>query len=77
MTAISKALPLSAARPPLLDQYLLACPICAKPGAAHVGHDAEGFPMLVRFVCPTSCTVAAEAVLAACLPRTSDESLTA
>ena len=46
-----------------LDQYLVSCPACAKPGAAHVGWAADGSPVLVRFVCPDSCAVAANDVL--------------
>jgi hypothetical protein len=44
----------------LLEQYLLVCPGCRKPAAAHV--DPAG-PTLVRLVCPDSCVVAADAVL--------------
>jgi hypothetical protein len=50
----------------LLDQYLLTCPSCVKPAAAHVAPalDPVSGPTLVRFVCPDSCAVDDAAVLA-------------
>jgi hypothetical protein len=49
-----------------LEQYLLSCPACAKPGAAHVdwGESDVADPVLVRFVCPDGCPVDAATVLA-------------
>jgi hypothetical protein len=51
----------------LLSQYLLACPGCAQPSAAHVdrrGDLTTSAPVLVRFVCPVGCAVTDAAVLA-------------
>ena len=59
-----------------LDQYLVNCPACAKPAAAHVGRADDGERVLVRFVCPNSCDVVATDVLAA-LPASIEVSLTA
>jgi hypothetical protein len=49
-----------------LEQYLLTCPACAKPGAAHVdrGQSDLADPVLIRFVCPDGCPVDAATVLA-------------
>jgi hypothetical protein len=47
-----------------LDQYLVDCPVCAKPAAAHVGRAEDGQRVLVRFVCVDSCDVLAADVLA-------------
>jgi hypothetical protein len=44
----------------LLAQYLMTCPSCDKPAAAHVDTDAME---LVRFVCPDSCALDAAVVL--------------
>jgi hypothetical protein len=67
-----------AARPAahrLLSQYLLACPGCGEAGAAHVDRDVRDAPVLVRFVCPQSCVVSDQAVLA--LVPAQGEALTA
>jgi hypothetical protein len=64
----AETMPLPLARGRLLDQYLVACPGCAKPAAAHVGQHPDGTPMLVRLVCPVGCAVAADDVLAALSP---------
>lgn len=47
----------------LLSQYVVKCPRCAKPAAAHVDQNDVGEQLLVRFVCPDSCVVAASEVL--------------
>jgi hypothetical protein len=58
---------LARAKDRLLSQYLLVCPGCAQPSAAHVdrtGAQPTGEPVLVRFVCPLGCAVSDAAVLA-------------
>ena len=52
------------ARHRLLEQYLLACPDCAKSSVAHVGRTEAGAPFLVRFVCPDACHVEHADILA-------------
>jgi hypothetical protein len=49
-----------------LEQYLLTCPACAEPGAAHVdwGESDLADPVLIRFVCLDGCPVDAATVLA-------------
>jgi hypothetical protein len=59
-----------------LDQYLITCPACAQPGAAHVARTPDGQPEVVRFVCVDSCLVDAEDVLAR-LPEALEVGLTA
>ena len=49
-----------------LEQYLIPCPGCGKPAAAHVDLNdlpSGARPVLVRLVCPDACVVAAEEVL--------------
>jgi hypothetical protein len=55
-----------------LAQYLISCPKCQKPAAAHVD-GAPSRPVLVRFVCPDACAVETVSVLA-CLPDQRAES---
>lgn len=55
---------------PLLAQYLVTCPTCRKPSAAHVDRDGYGERVLVRFVCPDACPVSDAAVLAVLPPHT-------
>lgn len=71
-----ETLPITRAQVRLLDQYLVACPGCAKPGAAHVDRQPDGTPVLIRFVCPNSCQVAGGDVLAG-LPVTAQAALIA
>jgi hypothetical protein len=75
---VIESVPLAHARAggEFLDQYLISCPVCAKPAAAHVGWTADGHRTLVRFVCLDSCAVAASDVLA-CLPAAVEVGLTA
>ena len=75
---VVESVPLAHARASgeFLDQFVLPCPVCSSPGAAHVGRTADGEPVLVRFVCVDSCDVVAGAVLAS-LPGSLQVSLTA
>jgi hypothetical protein len=75
---VVESVPLAHARAggEFLDQYVLPCPACTRPGAAHVGRTADGEPLLVRFVCVDSCAVLADEVLAR-LPGSLQVSLTA
>jgi hypothetical protein len=59
----SLALAQSRASGPLLAQYLIICPSCAEPAAAHVD-EREFDPVLVRLVCPNGCDVDSSAVFA-------------
>jgi hypothetical protein len=66
VTVGSLAPALARAERRLLDQYLITCPGCGQPAAAHV--DANdlppgGRPTLVRLVCPESCPVTEAQVL--------------
>ena len=67
MNATIESLPLAHARVAqrLLSQYLVRCPGCAKPAAAHVDLNPGIQARLVRFVCPSSCVVEAATILAA------------
>jgi hypothetical protein len=60
----AETLSISRARVRLLDQYLLPCPGCARPGAAHVDNEPDGTRVLVRFVCPNACEITSSDVLA-------------
>jgi hypothetical protein len=62
---VVESVPLAHARASggFLDQYLIACPVCAKAGAAHVEW-TDGEPTLVRFVCLSACAVEPADVLA-------------
>jgi hypothetical protein len=75
---VVESIPLAHARAggEFLDQFLIPCPACAKPGAAHVGWTSEGQRELVRFVCLDSCAVQDVDVLAA-LPESLEVGLTA
>lgn len=41
----------------LLAQYLVRCPLCDKPAAAHLDESNPKSPVLVRLVCPDACRV--------------------
>jgi lysyl-tRNA synthetase class I len=62
------SLALARASDHLLSQYLLICPSCGKPSAAHVEW-ADAAPHLVRFVCPDGCAVPGADVLALVPPQ--------
>jgi hypothetical protein len=62
------SLALARASDHLLSQYLIICPGCSKPAAAHVDR-AGAAPRLVRFVCPDGCAVAGTDVLALVPPQ--------
>lgn len=47
----------------LLAQYLVRCPGCDKPAAAHLDESQPGTPVLVRLVCPDACRVDKASVL--------------
>ena len=51
----------------LLAQYLVHCPRCDKPAAAHLDESNPKAPVLVRLVCPDACRVDEPSVLL-CLP---------
>lgn len=70
MTAESLPRLQACAGQPLLAQYMITCPTCRKPSAAHVDRDDCGERVLVRFVCPDACTVSEAAVLAVLPPDT-------
>jgi hypothetical protein len=61
VTSLAPARAAAASR--LLDQQLIACPGCERPAAVHLDV-AEARPTLVRMVCPNSCRVGEEEVLA-------------
>jgi hypothetical protein len=73
-----ESLPLAHARAAqqVLSQYLVRCPACGKPGAAHVEINRGPQVRLVRFVCPDGCPIDVASVLAA-LPPDAEVSLTA
>jgi hypothetical protein len=57
----------------LLSQYLLTCPGCSRPSAAHVEwlDASESSGRVVRFVCPEGCPVTGAEVLALAVRRAS------
>jgi hypothetical protein len=52
----------TAQAPTLLGQFLVPCPGCGRPGAAHVDESGP-VPTLVRFICPVACVVPAAMVI--------------
>jgi hypothetical protein len=56
----------------LLAQYLVRCPLCDKPAAAHLDESNPKTPVLVRLVCPDACRVDEHSVLGR-LPLASHE----
>jgi hypothetical protein len=59
----------------VLAQYLVMCPGCRQPAAAHVDTSAD-LPVLVRFVCPEACVVDEGAVLSGLAQAGRPETLT-